>query len=103
MSKSDQYRRDQLREIIQSGQARASQLVAESGLKERRREALESNSDYQRRKRLGADGRMREAVDILAKNIHERNHHGEALPSFDMAQREAARKAEKLKRKMDED
>lgn len=103
MSKSEQYRRDQLREIIQSGQARASQLVKESGLIERRKEALESNSDYQRRKRLGADGRMREAIDIQTKNVHERNHHGEAVPSYEAAHREVTARAEKLKRKMDED
>lgn len=95
-------RGEELKRIIDSAQKEANQRVADSGLVERRRKALHENSDYQRRKRLGHDGRAREAVEILAKNIHERNHHGEAIPSYDQARREAGEKAERLERKQNE-
>jgi hypothetical protein len=39
---------------------------------------------------------MREAIDIMSKNIHERNHHGEAMPSYSDAQRHAVEVAERV-------
>jgi hypothetical protein len=89
-----------LNDRIESERVKFNETVNNSGMIERRREAMESHPDYQRKQRLGHDGRMREAVEILSKNIHERNHHGEALPSYSKAQEHAAQVAERVAKKL---
>lgn len=94
-------RERELREIVRSQQESFNRRMKESGFIERRREAMESSSSYQRRKAMGLDARRREAVEILAKNIHERNHHGEALPSYNAAVEHASRVADRVFDKLD--
>jgi hypothetical protein len=68
---------------------------------ERKNQELRDSSDLQRRQRLGADGRMREAVDIQTKNIMERNQQaGVAVPSYSEARAKAERNAEKVYRRV---
>lgn len=100
MSREDQKRRDELRRIVDRAQNHANQMIQQSNIGERRREAMEAHPDYQRRVRLGFDGRMREAVEIQARQIHERDHHGEAVPSYTKAQEQAAARAERIKQKL---
>lgn len=90
-----------LNDKIESSKEKFQGIIHDSGLVERRKEAMESNSDYQRKQRLGADGRMHEAVEKLARNIHERNHYGEAVPSFTQAQKMAAESAERVSKKLE--
>lgn len=64
----------------------------------RKAEELKSNSDLQRRKRLGADGRAREAVEIHAKNLLERRRLlGEVLPSWEECLTNSASRMQRLK------
>ena len=90
-----------LNDKIESNREKFQNVVQQSGLVERRKEAMESHSDYQRKQRLGADGRMHEAVEKLARNIHERNHYGEAVPSYTQAQKMAAESAERVSKKLE--
>jgi hypothetical protein len=92
--------RDQFKALIQRSQELANQRMKQSDVIARRREEMESNSEYQRKKRIGADARMREGVDILTKRIYERDHHGEALPSYSAARAKAEETAERVAQRL---
>lgn len=64
--------------------------------RERLADKLKSNSSYQQRTSMTADERRREAVEIVAKNRHERNKlSGDAVPSYEKSLSESQRMAEK--------
>lgn len=60
---------------------------------------LESDAGYQRRKALGHDGRMREAIEHQAKCIHERDKMGGSGATYEQALRRAQANAERVDRK----
>lgn len=74
---------------------------ATEAMKERRSQEMRDNSDYQRKQRLGEDGRIREAIDIQAKHIHERNQYADSCPTYSEARKQAEANAEKMVRKRD--
>lgn len=93
-------RRKRAEEHIQRAHESANQSVVAADLANRRREAMKDHPDYQRKQRLGQDGRTREAVENLARNIHKRNElSGDPCPSYTKAQEAAARSAERVNRK----
>ena len=103
MGKFDEIDRiKRMNDHIERQREKASSNIAQSDLAGRRREAMESHPDYQRKQRLGHDGRMREGVEKLAKNIHERNQMNDACPSFTKAQEAAARSADRVNQKLNE-
>jgi hypothetical protein len=87
---------------IEKERSSFQQKVNESGLVERRKQEMQESSDYQRRQRLGKDGRMREGVEVLTKRIYERDHHAEAVPSYTKAQEKAVEAAERVSKKLNE-
>jgi hypothetical protein len=88
------------RHIQDMMRGRESQVKeATQELKERRAQAMKDHPDYQRKQRLGEDGRIREAIEIQSKHIHERNQYAEACPSYNEAREQAARNAEMMVRK----
>ena len=93
--------RKQLNEMVKAREAIFREQIRQANIALKRRQEMEANPDFQRRRRLGADGRRHEAVKILAKHIHERNHHGEADPSFSSAEKHAAQVAERVFNKID--
>lgn len=61
---------------------------------------LKSDSGYQRRQRLGADGRMREAMLNQERLIKERREQsGESCTNYSEIQRQVAERAERIAQK----
>lgn len=84
-----------LKEIL----AREKQFKEEALiLKANRKIQLESNSDYQRRKRMTHEERARQAIETQTKNIVERKRwQGEVLPSYEDTKKEVEARAQRLK------
>lgn len=84
-----------LREIL----AREKQMKEQAMLMKLRKQAeLESNAEYQRRKRMTHEERAREAIETQTKNIMERKRwQGEVLPSYEDTKSEVEARAERLK------
>lgn len=80
---------------------RRSQAVSQASeqMRERKDREMRDNPDYQRRKALGEDGRTREAIDIMAKRIHERDQMGGSHATFDQAKQKAIDIAHNVDRK----
>lgn len=67
-------------------------------MKANKRAELESNSDYQRRKRMTHEERARHAIETQTKNIMERKRwQGEIMPSYEDTKSEVIDRAERLK------
>jgi hypothetical protein len=88
--------RDQIKRQIEKMQE-AKANFAEKREKERKRE-MEQNGDYLRRKNLGHEGRVREAIEHQAKCLVERSEMFGGKKTFDEAKREATERAAKLDR-----
>lgn len=59
------------------------------GFRERLKDRMEANAEYQRRKAMTKDEKLIDARNRMAKNLHEFNQHKEATPSFDKAEKKA--------------
>lgn len=92
--------KEQFKMLIQKSQELANQRVKQSDIVARRREELQANSEYQRKKAMGSDARMREGVDALTRRIYERDHYGEALPSYSKAREKAEQAAERVHQRL---
>ena len=57
--------------------------------RDRLKEKMESNAEYQRRKAMTKDEKLIDARNRMAKNLHEFNQHKKALPAFAEAEAKA--------------
>ena len=60
---------------------------------------MQSNAEYQRRKAMGYDARVREGIDIQAKCIHERDCYNNPTASYERARERAVKNFERMDRK----
>lgn len=86
------------RELIDRQFERARDIVKDGSSK--LDDKLTSDSGYQRRTRLGTDGRMREAMDRQVEIIKERHYQGgDSCPSESQIRQKVAERAERLSQK----
>lgn len=68
-------------------------------MKQRRNAEMEASAEYQRKKAMGHDARVREGVEVLAKQLHERDKYNDETASYDRARRKAEETFNKTSRK----
>ena len=67
-----------------------------------RKDELERNAEYQRRKIMTRDERAIGARDGIAKNLHEQNVRDGKHTPYEQAHREATKSCERVERRRDE-